>query len=62
MKSKTSPLYFVIFGPPSSPPMEGGSAERCWSREEEGVFITAVLQAVDIKKTATVKDYDRRFT
>jgi hypothetical protein len=50
MKSKTSPLYFVIFEPPSSPLMEGGSAKQCWSREEKATFIVDVLQAVD-KKT-----------
>jgi len=59
MKSKTSPLYFVIFGPPSSPPMEGGSAEQCWSGEE-GVFIADVLVAVHIKN-ATENEYHRRF-
>jgi len=61
MKSKTSPLYFAILGPPSSLPVEGGSAKQCWSGEEEGVFITDVLHAVDIK-TATIKDNHRQFT
>jgi hypothetical protein len=49
MKSKTSPLYFVIFGPPSLPLMEGGMAEQCWSGEKEAALVD-VLQAVD-KKT-----------
>ena len=29
--------------------MEGGSAEQCWSREKEGVFISDVLVTVHIK-------------
>jgi hypothetical protein len=53
MKGKTSPLYFIIFGPPGSPPMEGGSAKQHWSGWEEAVFIDQILQAGDF----TNRDY-----
>lgn len=46
MKGKTSPLYFIIFGPPGSPPMEGGLAKQHWSGGE-AVFIDQILQADD---------------
>jgi hypothetical protein len=40
------PLYFAIFGPPSLPSMDGGSAVKFWSEDEEAIFIAVLLLVV----------------